>query len=574
MPLQKQIILLIIVLFSSFFSTEQLYSETSIIPDSIKVNVLPQNQIALTDSIINYGKIFLNTPYRYGSSGVNSFDCSGFTSFVYRNFGFNLERSSFDQGRKVDTVDRCKLKTGDLVFFSGRHKSHRIGHVGIVVSANGNGKFKFIHASVRNGVIISDSDEPYYSKRFIKAGRVVFNDQMLVIAPNSSVRKTVPGTFAQNFSNPISIPDPENFTKKIIPAKYHFVKKGETLSSIAMKYGISIARLKQKNHIKGNRINPRQRIKIQDGETVLLADATLPPKNNITDLAENKIESQNKTEATENKDITSYTVKKGESLFSISRLYNISVEKLKEINNLISSKLKLGQKILLPQYTTAATTNLIDDKSDQKIDNTEMTQQPKTTPIVVTHIVKKGENLFNIAKDNNMSVSELEKINNLSGNKLHIGQKLHLTQSSENEDKNPVEDKTINKTEVKQKTINEDTHKTSVHKVKKGESLYTIAHKFNMSVDELKERNKLNGNRIKFGQKLVVNQSNQITSESSESKTQSTPKIIHHKVKSGESFYSIARKYGCKMNELKEWNNKSGNKLKVGDKIIVYQKAD
>jgi LysM repeat protein len=550
---------------------EQLHSETTNTPDSTKVNYLAHNQITLTDSIINYGKLFLKTPYRYGSSGVNSFDCSGFTSFVYRNFGYNLERSSFNQGRQVDTVDRFKLKTGDLVFFSGRRKSKRIGHVGIVVSANENGKFKFIHASVRNGVMISDSDEPYYTKHFIKAGRIVFNNQMLVVAPNTSEPKTVNGNFAHNFSNPVS--GPETLTKKIIPAKYHYVKKGETLSSIAMKYGISIAELKRKNNIKGNRINPRQRIKVQDEETELLAEATIKPLTNTTELAENQTESQKKQESPESKGSTLYTVKKGESLFSISRLFNISVEKLKNFNNLISSKLKRGQKIILPQNTEAVTTTLNDEKTETKIENKEILKTNNTLK-VLTHIVKKGESLFIIAKNNNTSVNNLKKINNLSSSKLSIGKKLKLVQNSETEIKNSVEDKSTIKTENKQTAKNENTPKAQTYKAKKGESLFSIAKDFNMTVDELKELNNLNDNKINFGQKLVVSQLNHNESKKVGTLTQTNSKLIHHRVKSGESYYSIAHKYGCKMNELKEWNNKSGSKIKAGDRIIIYQKAD
>ena len=65
--------------------------------DSIRVNFFASNERAVNDSVVNFGKMFLKTPYHYGSPGISSFDCSGFTSHVYRNFGYNLERSSADQ---------------------------------------------------------------------------------------------------------------------------------------------------------------------------------------------------------------------------------------------------------------------------------------------------------------------------------------------------------------------------------------------------------------------------------------------------------------------------------------------
>ena len=91
----------------------------------------------------------------------------------------------------------------------------------------------------------------------------------------------------------------------------------------------------------------------------------------------------------------------------------------------------------------------------------------------------------------------------------------------------------------------------------------------------------LTSNKIKFGQKLKLTQnavdetvsikSNVSTSEKNK---ETVAHKLTHKVKSGETYYSIARQYGCKVEELKGWNKKSGNKIKSGQKLIVYQKVD
>jgi cell wall-associated NlpC family hydrolase len=132
-------------------------------------------QISLPDSLVNFAQTFLKTPYRYGSTGVKTFDCSGFSGFVYKNFGYNLSRSASGQaGNEGVTIDRMELQPGDLVFFKGRNaKRQRVGHVGIVVEADGKGKFKFIHASVSRGVTITDSQETYYRGRYVSAKRVL-----------------------------------------------------------------------------------------------------------------------------------------------------------------------------------------------------------------------------------------------------------------------------------------------------------------------------------------------------------------------------------------------------------------
>lgn len=130
----------------------------------------------LADSIIEYAKLFLGAPYVYAGKGPNKFDCSGFTAFVFRHFGYELRASAkgqLDDGWKVITKPD-ELRCGDLVFYGGRGKTREIGHVGIVVSNDPTlHRFTFIHASVRLGVTISGSTEAYYYPRYITACRIL-----------------------------------------------------------------------------------------------------------------------------------------------------------------------------------------------------------------------------------------------------------------------------------------------------------------------------------------------------------------------------------------------------------------
>ena len=129
----------------------------------------------LVDSLLAYAKQFLGKRYHMGGNGPDSFDCSGFTSFVYRHFGFKLNRSSDTQMANGTPVKvQADLHPGDLVFYAGRKLSNHIGHVGIVVENDPKSNtFTFIHAACQGGVIISKSDEPYYAQRYISACRVL-----------------------------------------------------------------------------------------------------------------------------------------------------------------------------------------------------------------------------------------------------------------------------------------------------------------------------------------------------------------------------------------------------------------
>ncbi len=124
--------------------------------------------------MLAFARSFSGTRYRRGGKTPKGFDCSGFTGYVFRQFGINLNADSRSQYLQGEAVNDDSMQPGDLVFFSGRarSKSH-VGHVGIVTSVDAeNGTFKFIHSSTSSGVIESRSTEPYYHNRYIGARRV------------------------------------------------------------------------------------------------------------------------------------------------------------------------------------------------------------------------------------------------------------------------------------------------------------------------------------------------------------------------------------------------------------------
>ena len=515
MRIQKQLLLFVFISFFLHLSTAQKLStsfRTTSPSDSTKIDYLSSNQISLTDSVVNYGKLLLNTPYHHGSAGSSSFDCSGFTSYVYRNFGYNLGRSSEDQAQQFDSVKRDQIKTGDLVYFSGRRRSHRVGHVGIVVAAKQDGNFEFIHASVGNGVIISKSDEDYYKKRFIKANRVIYDNHMLAVAPNVMSQKTIA---EDSKIAPVSQTTTTRETKKIIPAEFHRVKSGETLTSISHKFGISIAELKRKNNIKGSKINPKQRLKIKDEDSITVVEQVLLAENKPVETPKAStiaLREDNVVTNASMASIATHLVKAGETLFSISNLYHITIDQLIRWNNIDKNIIKPGQNL---------TVNPASETAKQLV-----AEQPK--PVVTNELVQKTT--------------------------------LHKDKVTSGE---PANSEGIKVTEVKKEEIT----KSLTYEVKKGESLFSIAKVNNLSVDELKKINKLDDNKIKPGQKL------NLTVQSGNSEKKSTKDQVHkftHKVHSGESYYSIAKKYGCKVEDLKGWNNKSGNKVKIGDKLIIH----
>lgn len=136
-------------------------------------NAISHETDVLLDDLLSEARSHLGKRYSRGSKGPKAFDCSGFSSYVYRQFGYSLSSSSRDQYNQGEKVERTDLRKGDLVFFKGRSTRGGVGHVGIVVSADENGNFSFIHASTSSGIVISNSNEPYYAKRYVGSKRII-----------------------------------------------------------------------------------------------------------------------------------------------------------------------------------------------------------------------------------------------------------------------------------------------------------------------------------------------------------------------------------------------------------------
>ena len=198
-----------------------------------------------------------------------------------------------------------------------------------------------------------------------------------------------------------------------------------------------------------------------------------------------------------------YTVEPGDSLWSISKKFNVSIENLKLANDLTSNLLNVGQILKIPK------------------------EEKPTTGDYSIYTVSKGDSLYGIAKKYNLSVDELIKYNNLDSTNLSVGEQLLIPNIG---------------------------NLSNIYIVKSGDSLYSIAKKYGISVDELKRANGLTTNNLSIGQTLVI----------PESKSE-----IGYVVKAGDSLYSIAKKYGISVDELKKANGLITNNLSIGQELII-----
>lgn len=131
---------------------------------------------SMIEDMLGFARKFMGVRYVHGGRSPRGFDCSGFTSYVYSQFGYSLSPSSSQQYTQGKKVSRSQVQPGDLLFFTGRaSRSGRVGHVAIAIDADPvSGEITFIHAA-RSGIKIDKMSAPYYASRYLGARRVIGN---------------------------------------------------------------------------------------------------------------------------------------------------------------------------------------------------------------------------------------------------------------------------------------------------------------------------------------------------------------------------------------------------------------
>ena len=196
-----------------------------------------------------------------------------------------------------------------------------------------------------------------------------------------------------------------------------------------------------------------------------------------------------------------YTVKSGDSLWSISKKYGLTVDELKQANNLTSNLLSIGQNLLIPKKESETNTD--------------------------EYIVKKGDTLYAIANKYNTTIDNLKSINNLTTDSLSIGQVLKIPSNNNYE----------------------------TYTVKSGDTLYAIAKKYNTTVDAIKNLNNLTSNTLSINQVLKI--PNRDTN------------YITYTVKKGDTLYSIAQEFKTTVSAITNLNNLSTTVLTIGQKLLL-----
>ena len=202
-----------------------------------------------------------------------------------------------------------------------------------------------------------------------------------------------------------------------------------------------------------------------------------------------------------------YIVKKNDNLYDIAKEYNTTVGILKALNNLSSNILQVGQILKLP-------TSLVEE----------------TIPgNYLIYTIKKGDNLYSIAKNYNISLEELINFNQQGSTLLHIGEQLLIP-------------------------INNQTNNNIQYVIKPGDTLYNIAKRYNTNVDEIKRINNLNTNMLKIGETILI---------------PGTSNYQTYVIRTNDTLEGIALKYNTTVENIMKANNLLTDDVTVGQIILI-----
>lgn len=284
------------------------------------------------------------------------------------------------------------------------------------------------------------------------------------------------------------------------------VRSGDTLSSIARRWHITVKSIVQGNRLRSDRLHSGQRLVL-----------TVP------NVAREPIRTAAKTSAPSSSGHVIYAVKRGDSLASIAQRYGVSTASLKTTNRLSSNTIRAGQRLRIP-------------KSGEPIEE-------ETT----TYVVQQGDTLTSIANRYGVSVVKLKRLNRLTSNALKAGDRLEIPESDA--PKAPPAPATA------------ASPRTTVHSVVSGDTLTSIAERFGTTVAKLRSANGLRSSRLSIGQRLVI--------PASASKVASASELRRYRVRSGDTLTSIAAAHNVSIADLMSFNGLTTSRLNVGQSLRI-----
>lgn len=336
---------------------------------------------------------------------------------------------------------------------------------------------------------------------------------------------------------------PDEAPARVKPGTYTVVK-GDTPGEIAGKLGVSTDELIKLNDLDSRKLRIGQ-VLIVPGAGAAGQKASLDSgtKENVTAEAAGRENSRNVTTA-------EYTVKKGDTLYDLSRTYGVSVDRIKKYNNLKSNSLKIGQRLVF-DASAVSSASVKAAQAEQVTETESVTEITETAKYTGEYTVRRGDTLGHLAIKFGISQSDLKKANDLKGTNLRVGQVLLVPDVAVVTE---TEEVAIKQTPAE---IVSDVYIKKRYVVKPGDTLGSIAANFGVTVDEIKKSSALKTDTINNGDIVLI-------PVPQEKVTQSK-----YTVAKGDTLSKIGKRFGVSVSQLKRANGLKGNTLRAGMRLNI-----
>ncbi|MDQ8222568.1 LysM peptidoglycan-binding domain-containing protein [Enterococcus faecium] len=335
-------------------------------------------------------------------------------------------------------------------------------------------------------------------------------------------------------------------------AKYT-VQSGDSVWKISNDHGITMAQLIEWNNIKNNFVYPGQQLIVSNGGSSNTGANT----GNTSGSNSSNSSSSNTASGTK------YTVKAGDSVWSVSNKYGITMAQLIQWNNIQNNFIYPGQQLTVSN--SGSTNSASSNTGSSANTNNSSSANTGSSSSQGTYTVKAGESVWSVANKNGITMNQLIEWNNIKNNFIYPGQQLIV------KDGNSVNTNTGSTTSAAKPNTPNTSATTStsssgntMYTVKAGESVWSVANKHHITMDQLIEWNNIKNNFIYPGQQVIVKKgSSQTTNQQAPAGSKT------YTVKSGESVWGVADSHGITMAQLIEWNNIKNNFIYPGQTLIV-----
>jgi LysM repeat protein len=373
------------------------------------------------------------------------------------------------------------------------------------------------------------------------------------IYPGQTLTVAKSGSTSANQSSQSSTPSTPN--KNTDSEGTYTVQSGDSVWLVADKHGMTMDELIRLNGIQDNFIYPGQTLTVAKGGSTSTNQSN---QSNTTTTPNSNTASQG-----------TYTVKSGDSVWLVADKHGMSMDELVRLNGIQDNFIYPGQTLNVAKGNSASTST-----------PTPSTPSKANTGGQGTYTVQSGDSVWSVADKHGMTMDELIRLNGIQDNFIYPGQTLTVSKgdsTSANQSSQPSQSTTP--TTPTQPSVSQTNNNTDKYTVQSGESVWLIADKFGITIDELCSWNNIQNNFIYPGQTLIVKGNSTSANQSNQSTTPATPttnvntnnnaNVTTYKVQSGDSVWLISDKFGITIDELSSWNNLENNFIYPGQTLKV-----